>query len=492
MNTFGRIRYSDLVDIPKLSALMESFSNVIGIANAVIDVDGTVIVHAGWQDACTGFHRVNAETCRRCVESDTSLVESMTRGAPFAVYRCLNGLVDTAAPIVVDGQHVANVFTGQFLTEPPDLKFFSQQARQFGFDEANYLDAISRVPVLPRERVESITRLYAQLAAMLADNGLGRLKEIRIAEKLANLNRELEEKVAERTQAFAESEKRFGLFMDTLPAAAFIKDEDGTTLYANRYMSDVIGAQAWIGKSTRELFPPELAEKMIADDRRALEAGYVVAEEQVTGSDGRFRLYQTHKFRIPRQGQPPLLGGIALDITERKQMEEKIRNLAYFDPLTSLPNRRMLLDRLAQSLFLAKRYQRSLAIMFIDLDNFKKINDTLGHDVGDELLREVAVRLSACMRTGDTVSRHGGDEFIILLAEIAHPDDAALVADKIIKAINAPIRIADNTINVSVSIGIAVYPVNGNDNARELMKKADTAMYAVKKAGRNGYRFFAD
>lgn len=185
-----------------------------------------------------------------------------------------------------------------------------------------------------------------------------------------------------------------------------------------------------------------------------------------------------------------LWNGILVDITEYKQMEEKIWNLAYFDPLTNLPNRRMLLDRLAQALVRAKRHQNSLAIMFLDLDNFKTINDSLGHDVGDELLKEVSVRLKTCVRTDDTVSRHGGDEFIILLPEISRPEDAALVADKIIKAINASFQIADNMLNISTSIGIAVYPANGADDIQELLKKADRAMYAAKDAGRNTYRFF--
>lgn len=177
MSIVSGIKYGELVDVLKLQALMESFSEVIGTANAVIDVDGRVIVYSGWQEACTGFHRINAETCRRCIESDTLLAEKMTRGVPFAIYRCNNGLVDTAAPIIVEGEHVASVFAGQFLTAPPDPGFFREQARQFGFDETSYLEAIVRIPVLPMERVEAITRLYAQLAGMLADNGLDRVKE---------------------------------------------------------------------------------------------------------------------------------------------------------------------------------------------------------------------------------------------------------------------------------------------------------------------------
>ena len=293
-------------------------------------------------------------------------------------------------------------------------------------------------------------------------------------------------------QALTEAQERFELFMENLPVATFIKEADGSVIYANRYMSDVLGARHWMGKSTRQLFPPELAEKMIADDQRALELGYQTIEERVPTTEGEIRTYQTHKFRISRRNQPPLLGGIAIDISERKQMEEKIWNLAYFDPLTNLPNRRMLLDRLEQALLRAKRYQNSLAIMFLDLDNFKNVNDSLGHALGDELLKEVAIRLKSCVRTGDTVSRHGGDEFIILLSEIALPDDAAVVADKIITAISTPIQIGDNVLNVSTSIGIAVYPVNGTDDVQELLKKADVAMYAAKDAGRNGYTFFLE
>jgi diguanylate cyclase (GGDEF)-like protein len=179
-------------------------------------------------------------------------------------------------------------------------------------------------------------------------------------------------------------------------------------------------------------------------------------------------------------------------VKERQQMEAEIWHLAYFDSLTNLPNRRMLLDRLDQALLRARRYQSVLAILFLDLDNFKTINDSLGHDVGDDLLKAVAVRLSACIRTRDTVSRHGGDEFIILLPEIAHPGDAARVAEKIIATLNAPIPMGDRTLTVSTSIGIAVYPINGAATVQELLKKADSAMYAAKDAGRNTYRFFTE
>lgn len=182
--------------------------------------------------------------------------------------------------------------------------------------------------------------------------------------------------------------------------------------------------------------------------------------------------------------------GTNLDIHERKTAEEKIRQLAYYDTLTELPNRRLLLDRIHQALFQARRYGRSLAIMFLDLDNFKTVNDTLGHEGGDELLKEVARRLAGCIRTGDTLSRQGGDEFVIVLAEIAKPADTKLVAQKILDTLRNPVQIANLELTATVSIGISIYPDDGTDDVNEMLKQADNAMYMAKNAGRNQYRFF--
>jgi diguanylate cyclase (GGDEF)-like protein len=166
-------------------------------------------------------------------------------------------------------------------------------------------------------------------------------------------------------------------------------------------------------------------------------------------------------------------------------------HLAEHDSLTSLPNRSLLDDRLAQGIALAQRYSRGLAVLFIDLDHFKHINDSLGHLIGDRLLRAVALRITPCVRSSDTVSRQGGDEFIVLLSEISHTEDAALIADKIRLAVREPYGIAGHLLNLSASIGVSVYPEDGAD-PESLIQCADTAMFHAKERGRNRTQFFKE
>jgi len=193
-----------------------------------------------------------------------------------------------------------------------------------------------------------------------------------------------------------------------------------------------------------------------------------------------------------RRGEIEHYVAIFSDITERKQREEKITFQAFHDALTGLPNRLLFKDRLEQALALAKRYKvRTPAVMFLDLDKFKQVNDTLGHDIGDLLLKEVANRLKKCVRSVDTVARLAGDEFTVLLPEITEEADARAVAEKILAAMREPIPLGVEDRVVSTSIGIALYPKDGRD-PDALMKSADAAMYHVKSTGRAGSCFFSD
>lgn len=182
--------------------------------------------------------------------------------------------------------------------------------------------------------------------------------------------------------------------------------------------------------------------------------------------------------------------GTMIDITARKAIEERVHHMAHYDVLTDLPNRTLLTDRLHQAMALVRREKSKLALIFLDLDKFKPVNDTLGHDIGDLLLKQVAYRLQQCVkRESDTLSRIGGDEFVIVLSQIEDEHDAAIVADKIVQTLTQPFVIEQNTINISCSVGIAIYPMHGTD-VTTLMRVAENAMYEAKRAGRGCFKFY--
>lgn len=179
------------------------------------------------------------------------------------------------------------------------------------------------------------------------------------------------------------------------------------------------------------------------------------------------------------------------DVSESRAMAEKMAYLAQHDFLTGLANRALLTERLAQAIGQAKRHKKQVALLFVDLDDFKRINDSLGHAVGDQLLKLVADRLVTCVRATDTVCRQGGDEFVILLAEIEQLQDAANVADKLLAELVVPQHVGEHELSITLSIGISVYPDDSRD-VDTVMQNADTAMYQAKASGRNNYKFFHD
>jgi diguanylate cyclase (GGDEF)-like protein len=183
------------------------------------------------------------------------------------------------------------------------------------------------------------------------------------------------------------------------------------------------------------------------------------------------------------------VASLVQDITERLNTERTIHYMAHHDALTGLPNRRLMQDRLNQAILQARRQQRHVGLLFIDLDRFKLVNDTLGHETGDYVLRDVSKRLAKVVREGDTVSREGGDEFVIVLPDLEKPESAQLVANKILHELSKPIEVAGHELTVTASIGISHYPNDATD-VQHLLKHADSAMYQAKDAGRNTARFF--
>lgn len=241
----------------------------------------------------------------------------------------------------------------------------------------------------------------------------------------------------------------------------------------------------------RELYTEECTNFLHATVAKALQDGQPY-DIEMTGVRPNGELRYCHILGFPERdetGKIVRLAGSLQDITERKQAEELIWRQANFDELTQLPNRRMLHDRLQQDIHKAHRSHDHLALLFIDLDNFKEVNDTLGHPAGDALLIEAARRICACVRESDTVARLGGDEFVVLLTEIVDEKSVERAASAILKTLLDPFLIAESQLVVSASIGIALYPNDGTQND-ELLRCADQAMYVAKKLGRNRYHYF--
>lgn len=215
-------------------------------------------------------------------------------------------------------------------------------------------------------------------------------------------------------------------------------------------------------------------------------------DHRIVRRDGQVRwVHEQGEFTYDQFGRPVGAVGAVLDITDRKHAEEQLAFLAHHDALTSLPNRVTLMRRLELSIAQALAYGRTTAVLFLDLDRFKNVNDTLGHRAGDLLLKAVAARLSECVRPGDTVARTGGDEFVIVADDVASVDDVGEVGRKILASFVRPFRVGDDELHVTASVGICVYPRDGNE-PDTLIRNADTAMYRAKDEGRNRYQLFTE
>ncbi|MDD5330682.1 MAG: EAL domain-containing protein [Sulfuricella sp.] len=498
-----KYQLSELVDLPELQKLMESLYRATGINHALIDNDSKVLTAVGWQKICTDFHRIDSRTCERCLASDQYILSHLNDG-PYVGYDCPNGLVDYATPVVIDGEHVANIFTGQMFHHAPDMQFFRGQAEEFGFDEAAYLDAVKQVKVIPRERMPDIMAFLEGLAHVLANKGLARVRQLEAERNLRQLNDELSGHVQENTRELMEnnrllSRERQALqqekqvsddIIDSLPGVFYMFNEHERLLRWNYRFPEVTGyTDAELSRMhSADFFEGDDKASIAATVQQVFAAGESSAEAGLLTKGGRKIPYYFSGRRTTIAGKHYLVG-LGVDITERKAAEMQINFLAHHDPLTELPNRLLIRDRFKQARAYADRGGTRVALLFLDLDHFKTINDSLGHTTGDALLKAVASRLRECVRDTDTISRQGGDEFLIVLADVSDTSSITSVAAKILERLAEPFEFDERDLSTSVSVGAAVYPDDGED-FDTLLKKADTAMYQAKEAGRNACRFF--
>ncbi|MFH0709127.1 MAG: EAL domain-containing protein [Pseudomonadota bacterium] len=293
-------------------------------------------------------------------------------------------------------------------------------------------------------------------------------------------------------EALQKSQKHLSTIIETEPECVKLVDANGKLVEMNPAglkMLEVDTLEEAQKYTLMHYILPEWRAPFIELHKRVMNGENAILEFEIQGIKGTHRWLETHATPLrDTNGNITMLLGITRDTTQRKQNEEQIRYLANFDSLTGLPNRTQLNLQIKHLLSLAKRNNKEITVMFLDLDRFKEINDTLGHSIGDTLLIQSSARLQSLLREEDTLARLGGDEFIILLPNI-QINGAIKVAQKLLDVFNTPFQIDHHELSISASIGIALYPNDGTD-FETLYKNADTAMYRAKQEGRNGYSFF--
>jgi diguanylate cyclase (GGDEF)-like protein/PAS domain S-box-containing protein len=378
------------------------------------------------------------------------------------------------------------------------LAEFSRAIAALGRGDIN--SAHARVDITPvrvhardevGEMAQSFNALQAEIghAAVGLDGAREGLRQARL--ELTQANTALEQRVVELHLA---EEKLSGILNSIENVVWSISATGDDLLYLNPAAERVYGRRVEDFRDNKSLWwgvvHPDDRQRVQDGLAELLQSGTHTLQYRILRPDGEVRWLEDHARLVLDANQRPLrIDGVATDISERKTHEAKIEHLATHDALTGLPNRTLLDDRIALSLVQARRVQRRLALLFLDLDNFKLINDTYGHGPGDGLLKEIAARLSGAMRDGDTVARQGGDEFVIMLWDLAEADDAAIVAQKVLDALARPFRIEGQEVHVTASIGVSVYPEDGNSSDL-LLRHADAAMYLAKELGRNGFQFY--
>ncbi|UFS69664.1 EAL domain-containing protein [Geomonas sp. RF6] len=295
------------------------------------------------------------------------------------------------------------------------------------------------------------------------------------------------------TQILRESEERLYSFLNRTNDLIHSNAPDGSFLYANdawlrtmgycRDHLDFLTVEDVLHPESLQRYREELDRVLSGGESRSCEHLYIARNGAPVAVEG--------NLSCTYDGAAPVaVWGIGRDIGERKRAQEELYHRAHHDPLTGLPNRLLFLDRLRQMRAVSQRMGQRMALLYLDLDRFKWVNDTLGHGVGDKLLQEVAQRLSACVRETDTVARIGGDEFVIALGQLRDSHGAEVVARKVLAALEPPCLVDHHSLQAGVSIGISIYP-DDSDELEELMRKADVAMYFAKEKGRGGYRSYS-
>jgi diguanylate cyclase (GGDEF)-like protein/PAS domain S-box-containing protein len=640
MGNNKKYNFSDLVDVIEFEELLKSFYKATGIPNALLGVDGEIISQTGWIDACALFHHANDESTLRCEESNNSLIRNVSNGK-ITNSLCKNGLMDYATPIIIEGEVLATLFLGQVLNEAPNMEFFKKQAQKFNYDEVKYLEAISLVPIVTKEEMESTMDCVVKMAQMLAKTGLSKMREIALEHDLHKSNQQkiqlndildfspvaiswadINGNIEYINHKFTEL---FGYTLEDIPnietwykkaysELKYQKDEikswhqdillsgsknepiaisqrEVTITCKNGSERQVVVYISWLGEkclanfnditehwksesrnrahdSMLEMVAKDsslsdilntivknieledatslcsvlllskdekhlligaspslpdfynnaingtqiglgvgscgtaafLGKRVIAEDivnheywqpykGLAQKAGLAACwSEPIISSTGKvlgtFAIYHKkpaspNSSDIERITFAANLAAIAI---ENRNARNELEHRAYSDYLTGLANRRYFIEQAELELSRSNRYESELSLIMLDIDFFKKINDTYGHNIGDLVLQRIADVSRTILRDIDIIGRIGGEEFAILLPQTSL-EDSMKVAERLrVEISNASVVLENGEVTFTSSFGVVAA---NRSNIDDLLIKADKALYKAKESGRN-------
>jgi diguanylate cyclase (GGDEF)-like protein/PAS domain S-box-containing protein len=399
-------------------------------------------------------------------------------GDAFALQRDL-----LPAPVIFQPSRV--FFAASSGTPPEILATIDTYLQRWQQDpQSPYFEILARWSVAPPSRVTPIIEwaLSALAAALLLSAAFGTLLRVQVSRRTASLR---------------ESEERLNTILDSIDACIYIKDKRSRYTYVNSRVAELVGlpVNQIIGSGDETLFGTT-RQDMLDNEQKVLRDGArIVEEEHLQLGDGSGRTFLSVKLPLrDSKGRIYSLCGISTDITEHREIQNRLHQLAFYDPLTRLPNRRLILERLEHALASQAETQHQGALLVIDLDNFKTLNDTLGHEAGDEMLQQVAGRLSAGLRATDTAGRLGADEFVIIVEDLGHDHQKSLmhiseIANQLLTQLSLPYDLNGSRHVSSASIGVALFS-DTQGSVNNLLKGADLALAAAKNAGRCTLRFF--
>lgn len=475
-------RILDYFDFERSNILLEGFNKATGFVTAIVDLDGNILSKSGWRQICTDFHRKNPETASNCNISDTALANKIKNDEKYHFYKCINGLVDVGFPIVIRGEHIANLFSGQFFFEEPDISLFKKQAKTFRFEEQTYLEALGKVPVVSKEKVDVAMNFLLSITQMVIEMTAEKLDHIDLIEAIKESEAALQEsqvQLKHNMKDLLESQRiaHLGTWRLNLATNQVVWSEE---LYKMYGFDPTLPPPPY--SEHMKLFTPESWGKLSTAIEHTRTSGvpYELELETVTidGSNG--WMWARGEAYKDSNGNIISLWGAAQDITERKKAEEKLVYISFHDHLTDLYNRRFFEEELKR---LDKDCNLPISIIMCDINGLKLVNDSFGHYSGDALLKKAAETIKKACREEDVIARIGGDEFVVILPK-TDSDNTQQVSNRI-KDLASKEKVAN--IELSISYGHDTKTLD-TQSIVEIIANAENNMYRHKLSERSSMR----